>query len=99
MSTNFSHLGLGNPLAYHMDYLMRVFCLCGSLNTTDDFTLSLDGGEIFIMHGRCGKRLHETTVSTIDLKPVPVNLEFTMADEVAITVATLGESNDSALAG
>lgn len=99
MSTNFSHLGPENPLAFHMEYLAKSFCLCGILRTMDDFTLSIDGGEIFIIHARCGKRLHESTVNTIDLKPIPITLTFTVEEGVGISVATLKESNDQALAG
>lgn len=99
MSTNFSHLGPENPLAFHMEYLAKSFCLCGILRETDDYTLSIDGGEIFVIHARCGKRLHESTINTIDMKPIPVSMKFTVEDEVGISVVTLKERDDTALAG
>lgn len=99
MSLNFSHLGEGNPLALHMQYLAKSFCLCGILGIQDDFALSIDGGEIIIVHVRCGKKLHESTISAVDLEPVPITLAFTQNQGVRVATAELKENHDRPLAG
>lgn len=99
MSLNFSHLGQDNPLALHMQYLAKSLCLCGILGVTDDFALSIDGGEIIIIHLRCGKKLHESTISAVELEGTPITLAFSQDHGVRVATATLKESDDQRLAG
>lgn len=99
MSLNFSHLGQDNPLALHMQYLAKSLCLCGILGVTDDFALSIDGGEIIIIHLRCGKKLHQSTIDTVELEGLHITLAFSEDHGVRVATATVKEQDDRRLAG
>jgi len=99
VSLNFSHLGEGNPLALHMQYLAKSFCLCGILGVTDDFVFSIDGGDIIITHVRCGKKLHQSTIDAVVLPATHITLSFAELSGIRVATATLKENHDSPSTG
>lgn len=99
MSLNFSHLGPDNPMTLHMQYLAEHFCLCGILMPEDRFMLEIDGGEVIVIHEKCGKKLHESTINTLELHSVPVILDVSKDRDITTTYVTMRGSNGRAIAG